>query len=193
MKKRTFGTTRIAKICQVTPATVGRWIEGGKLPFFTTGGGHRRVWDADLRSFLGSHNVPIPSHLQASGVRVLIVDDEGLTRRMISRILGPAYPDIELYEAEDGFEAGHKIEELMPSLILLDIRLPGINGLKVCQWIRRNKKLRGTKVLVMTAFSKNRAKTKVLKAGANDFLSKPFDAETLLAKVSKLLNRKPES
>ncbi|MEK7704558.1 MAG: helix-turn-helix domain-containing protein, partial [Myxococcota bacterium] len=57
---KALGTTEVARICHVTPPTVGRWIEDGKLPSFTTGGGHRRVWVADLVAFFREHNIPVP-------------------------------------------------------------------------------------------------------------------------------------
>jgi len=51
MVKKAFGTYDIAKICNVTPSTVGNWIDKGLLPTFTTGGGHRRVWDKEPGRF----------------------------------------------------------------------------------------------------------------------------------------------
>src|SRR3989344_3812773 len=110
MRKKTFGTHDIAKICQVTPPTIGRWIEEGKLPSFKTAGGHRRVWDEDLVVFLKEHNIPVPDDLKTDGpLRILIVDDEPEMRRFITRILQKLAPGAEIHEAADGFEAGHKI------------------------------------------------------------------------------------
>ncbi|MBI4396385.1 MAG: response regulator, partial [Elusimicrobia bacterium] len=135
--KRTFGTYDIAKICQVTPPTVGRWIEEGKLPSFTTGGGHRRVWDIDLANFLKKHNIPIPEALKTVTLSsTLIVDDEPGMRQFIIDIVRAFSPDAEIHEAADGFEAGHKIASLLPAMVIIDLKLPGLDGLKVCHTVR---------------------------------------------------------
>src|SRR5262245_52489393 len=153
MKKRTFGTHDIARICHVTPPTIGRWIEEGKLPSFKTGGGHRRVWDVDLVSFLKNHNIPVPDELQAAdGLKILIVDDESEMRRFIVRVIKKNYPQAEIHEAADGFEAGHKIASALPALIILDLRLPGVDGFKVCQTVRADERLKEIKVLAITGY-----------------------------------------
>jgi|ERR1044071_1908865 excisionase family DNA binding protein len=194
MKKKVFGTYQIAKVCHVTPTTVGRWIQEGKIPYFTTGGGHRRVWDSDLIKFLRSHNIPLPDGLRnQASLKILVVDDELATRKLISRILRRSYPEAELHEAADGFEAGHKIGDLIPTLILLDLRLPGIDGIKMCQAIRRNRNLGGIKILAISGHSVQESAKESLRAGADDFLPKPFDIASLLKKVSKLLSRPPQT
>src|SRR5687768_1202329 len=117
--KKAFGTYDIARICQVSPPTVGRWIEEGKLPSFTTGGGHRRVWQADLISFLNSHNIPVPAEVTAAPLdRILIADDEEVLRRVVRKAIMSAFPSAEILEATDGFDAGHKVGIFLPSLVI---------------------------------------------------------------------------
>ncbi|MCB4757031.1 MAG: response regulator [Elusimicrobia bacterium] len=189
MKKKAYGTYDIAKICHVMPATIGRWIEEGKLPSFTTGGGHRRVWDNDLLAFLKKHNIPVPDELKSGElVDILIVDDEPSIRRVVTRLVKKIYPQAALHEAKDGYEAGHKIGSLKPDLVLLDLRLPGIDGIKVCQMVRQDKNLKTVKILVMSGYSVDQCKKKALDAGADDFIAKPFEAEELTSKITRLLS-----
>jgi len=189
MKKKAFGTYDIAKICHVTPATVGRWVDEGKLPFFTTGGGHRRVWDVDLISFLKSHNIPLPNEFRTGeAMRILIVDDERSLRRIITRLIKKLYPQAVIDEAIDGYEAGHKIGSFMPALVLLDLKLPGVDGFKVCQMVRQDKNLNDVKVLAMSGYSIVQYKKKALAAGADDFIAKPFQLDELSRKINKLLS-----
>ncbi len=168
--------------------TVGRWVEEGKLPYFTTGGGNRRVWEEDLVKFLKAHNYPIPRNLKSS-LRpvVLIVEDEASVRRFIRRTLEKELPDIEIEEAIDGYEAGEKISSLVPSVVILDVNLPGVDGFKICEHIRLNKSLKNVKVLSMTGDSDVGIREKILKAGADDFLAKPFDGQALVKAVKKLV------
>jgi excisionase family DNA binding protein len=188
MKKRAYGTHDIAKICHVTPPTIGRWIEEGKLPSFKTAGGHRRVWDVDLVSFLKAHNIPIPAELQDLTLfRFLIVDDEADARRYMTRILRKSFPDAAVFEAGDGFEAGHKIASALPSLVILDLLLPGVDGFKICQTVRSDEKLKDMKILAITGHAVEDSKEKILKSGADGFLSKPFEPDELSKMVEKLL------
>lgn len=187
--KTAFGTHTIAGICQVTRQTVVRWIEEGKLPSFNTGGGQRRVWASDLVDFLAAHNIPVPQNVLSATrpLRILIVDDEPQVRRLVTRILRKHYPEAEVHEAEDGFEAGHKTTYLLPRLVLLDLRLPGINGVKVCRMIRQQEHLKGTKILAMSGHNISESRQEVLQAGADDFIGKPFETVEMEMKLAKLL------
>ncbi|MBI4249279.1 MAG: response regulator [Elusimicrobia bacterium] len=189
MKNKAFGTYEIAKICHVTPPTVGRWIEEGKLPSFTTGGGHHRVWDRELLVFLKLHNIPVPKELLMNdGLRFLIVDDEAEVRKLVSRALRRRYPEAEIHEGVNGFDAGHKIATLLPTIVILDIRLPDFDGFQVCRVIRQDKDLRHIKILMITGDNVQETGKKVLEAGADEFLGKPFDGEELVKKVERLVN-----
>ena len=186
--KTAFGTHEIARVCQVTPPTVIRWMEEGKLVFFTTGGGHRRVWDTDLAAFMRRHNIPVPAALEAGAkLRFLIVDDEAQYRRLLSRLIRAAYPDSEIAEAADGFDAGHKVHAFLPTIVMLDLNLPGVDGFKICELIRGDAELKGIKILAVTAYNTKEARERVLGAGADDFLGKPFEAVELNKKLGQLL------
>jgi excisionase family DNA binding protein len=188
MGKRTYGTHEIARLCQVTPPTIGRWIEEGKLPSFKTAGGHRRVWDVDLASFLKQHNMPVPPDLVGAGVlRLVIVDDEPEMRRFIVRVVGKTFPEAEVHEAGDGFEAGHKIATLLPSLVVLDLRLPGMDGFKVCRTVRADPRLRSVKILAITGVGVEESRRQIMEAGANAFLPKPFDSDELVQALQEML------
>lgn len=188
MQKKAFGTYDIAKICHVTPSSVGHWIEKGLLPTFTTGGGHRRVWAKDLVTFLKAHNIPVPGELQTlSSPQVLIVDDEDQVRKVIRRTIKKYHPQVEIHEAVDGFEAGQKVTQLLPSLVILDLRLPGIDGLKVCKIIRSDERLRNTRILAISGYTPEESEKQSFNAGADDFLRKPFDINELKEKIAGLL------
>jgi len=187
---KALGTTEVARICHVTPPTVGRWIEEGKLPSFTTGGGHRRVWVADLVAFLREHNIPVPLDLESTvEIRVLIVDDEPSIRKFIATVIGTIDRAIEVHEAADGFEAGHKVASLLPRVVILDLRLPGVDGYRVCEMIRSDDKLKDIHILAVSGHSVEEARARVLSAGADDFFPKPFDADELRTKLTDVFLR----
>jgi len=189
--KNAFGTHEIAGFCQVTPPTVIRWMEEGKLVYFTTGGGHRRVWDADLAVFMRSHNIPVPAILEAGTLKFLIVEDDADYRRLLVRMLSAAYPGAELAEAGDGFAAGHMVHAFRPSLLVLDLHLPGVDGFKICEMIRGDVELKSIKILAVTGLNMDESMSRALNSGADDFLGKPFGAEVLTEKIRVLLGAGP--
>jgi len=188
MKRKSFGTNEIAEICQVTPSTIWRWIKKGLLPYFTTAGKHSKVWDTELWKFLKERNIPVPDRLKYLTTRqVLIVDDEDNARILIKQVLQKCLPEIEIYEAADGFEAGKKAAQLLPVLVILDLELRGMDGLEVCKMIRSDKHFKDTQILAVSGFNVEESKKQSLIAGADDFLGKPFNVNELKGKIEKLL------
>lgn len=121
-------------------------------------------------------------------VSILVVDDEEVIRRMIARALKRVAPDAQMAEASSGFQAGYKLIELHPHLIVLDLNLPGVDGFQVCQFIKSDPQFDGTKVLAVTGLGIDEARTKILAAGADDFLAKPFETAILIEKLGQLLS-----
>jgi CheY-like chemotaxis protein len=185
--RKSFGSYEIARWCQVTPVTVGRWFKEGKLPYFRTGGGQKRVWAEDLRKFLSGLNIPVPPAVNQNGrTRVLMVEDDPMFRRALRRTLESEYPEFEVYEAVDGFEAGLRVAQLLPSIVLLDLKLPGQDGMKVCRLIRSDPNLKKTRIVCISGLPEEEARQAALAAGADEFLPKPFEPDRLKAVFARL-------
>jgi CheY-like chemotaxis protein len=185
--RKSFGSYEIARWCEVTPVTVGRWFKEGKLPYFRTGGGQKRVWAEDLRKFLSRLNIPVPPAVDQIGrSRVLVVEDDAVFRRALLRTLGSEFPDYELHEAVDGFEGGLKVAQLLPAIVLLDLKLPGQDGFKVCRMIRAEPSLKKVRIVCVSGLPEEEARKSALAAGADDFLPKPFETDQLRAVFARL-------
>ena len=184
--KKTFTTFDIAKMLDVYPTTIADWIDEDKLKAFTTPGGHRRVSREDLLEFLQKHNMPIPEEFVKTRV-ILVVDDDEKVVYVLERLINKKLPDYRVVIAMDGFEAGRAVSAENPDLIILDIALPGIDGFKVCELIRKNNK--ETAILVITGFPTDENRNRMLDAGADKFMAKPFVMEDLMNNIQELLNR----
>jgi len=118
--------------------------------------------------------------------RILVVDDDPKIRTVVRR--GLAYEGYRVVEAATGEEGLEKAREHLPDLVVLDIMLPGIDGLEV------TRRLRSTgdelAILMLTARDEIKDRVEGLEIGADDYLVKPFSFEELLARVHALLRRK---
>ncbi|MEM9777654.1 MAG: response regulator, partial [Chloroflexota bacterium] len=113
--------------------------------------------------------------------QVLIVDDQALMRNHMYRLLkGEGY---DLHFAENGVDALQKIYELKPDLVLLDVRMPGMNGFDVCREVRNNPATADIPIIMVTAFDDRAARLRGIEAGADDFIPKPYDTLELQARV----------
>lgn len=180
---KTLRPQEIAQHCQVTHRAVLQWIADGKIKAYRTPGNHKRVHIDDFIHFLNEYQMPIPESLRTQTQqkkKVLIIDDEKTVTRIIEKILQKDY-DVEI--AYDGFSAGYIFKDFKPDLITLDINMPGINGLDVCEMLREIPANAHVKILVVTAVQDESLKNKILKLGADDVLYKPFKAEELLKKI----------
>ena len=123
-----------------------------------------------------------------SAASILVVDDEPQIRRVLRSTL--SFRGYEISEAKSGEEALELARKLKPDLILLDVNLPGISGIETCKEIRRGSK---TPIIMLTVRSAERDKVVALDAGADDYVTKPFGIEELLARVRASLRRHSES
>src|SRR5712691_13466072 len=120
--KRYWGTQRVARVCQVSPATVANWIDQGHLKGHRTPTGRRRVEAADLVEFLKAHEMAVPSDLRSeNGTEMVVVveDDVGYLEALL-RTLERSDLDIEVVEATNGVDALLEIGRVRPTVILLD-------------------------------------------------------------------------
>jgi two-component system alkaline phosphatase synthesis response regulator PhoP len=117
--------------------------------------------------------------------RILVVDDEEDVRNLVAFNLRAAGMDV-LF-AEDGAEAISYVRSERPDLVVLDLMLPEIDGLSVCEMIRKLPEGSDTPVVMLTAWVTDRARLVGLQAGANDYLTKPFSPRELVSRVQSLL------
>ena len=118
------------------------------------------------------------------GPRVLIAEDDGRLRAMLSR--GLRYAGFEVFEAEDGLVALEQAHRLVPDLVVLDIGMPGMDGLAVCASLRATS---AVPILMLTARGEVSDRVGGLRGGADDYVVKPFVFQELVARLEALARR----
>ncbi len=121
---------------------------------------------------------------------ILIVDDEPNNLDVIVAQLSDC--DYQIHYASSGQEALSSLDIYNPDLILLDVMMPGINGIQVCQQIKAMPKWQAVPIVMVTALSSKSDLAKCLGAGADDFISKPVNPEELRARVKSMLRIKKQ-
>lgn len=120
--------------------------------------------------------------------RVLIVEDSATNRLLLRSRLNQAYYDV--VEAENGEQALELMSTERPDLVLLDVMMPGIDGFEVCRQLKSRPDTVHVPVVMLTALDKREDRVKGLEAGADDFLSKPFEEVALMSRVASLTRMK---
>ena len=120
--------------------------------------------------------------------RILIVDDEPDIRELLKYNLEKAGFECEL--AENGLMALEKIKTQKPSLVLLDVMMPGLDGIQTCEAIREEKNNNDIIIAFLTARSEDYSQIAGLQAGSDDYISKPIKPAVLLSRIQALLRRK---
>jgi len=123
------------------------------------------------------------SHAPA-GLRILVVDDEPAMVGAVTALVGTAGHQV--ITAYDGDAALRRFEEESPDLVLLDLAMPGRDGVDVCRAIRRTGR---TPIIVLTGEADELAKVEALDAGADDYVTKPFGKQELLARIRAVMRR----
>lgn len=122
---------------------------------------------------------------------IVIIEDDSAIRSVLNIALkGAGYTIVK--EAESGDEGLKLVNELKPSLILLDLMLPGIDGFSVCSKIRENPETASIPIIMLTARSDENDIIRGLECGADDYITKPFSRQVLLARIRAVL-RRPQS
>ena len=150
--KRYWGTQRVARVLQVTPATVASWIDQGHLKGHRTPTGRRRVASADLAEFLRAHGMAVPNELQAVRERPVVVvveDDPGYLKALVRTIERDA-PEMDVIEATTGVDGLLEIGRVSPDLVVLDYALPDLNAVQVVQRLQDTSKRLTAPVMIVT-------------------------------------------
>lgn len=192
-EKSVFTTFEAAKLCHVSPLSIINWVNAGRLPAFRTPGGHRRIRREDLVRFMRDNGIPIPEELRdGSGRhRVLVVDDESSIREVVAEHLGARPRGYEVATAADGFEAGRLVATFRPDVVLLDLRMPGLDGFQVCRSIKADPETASTVVIAMTGYHTPEMEARILECGAVRCVPKPVEPSTLAALIDASIDSGP--
>ncbi len=183
-----FTTGQIASHCHVTPETVANWIKADRLKASTTPGGHYRVTLEELVRFCQSHGFEVPSEWESNSTppTVLIIDDD-------PDLLKAIIPNLEksgrlVVGADDVAQAGMMLMKYRPAVVILDLHLPGTDGIRIASILRKEAQLSGTRIIVLSGYIDEVVQEAMKDLHVDYYINKPPDFERLRSIVDELIN-----
>ena len=132
-----------AAMLNISPTTIRVWAQEGKIPFTATLGGHRRFKLSDIDNLI---NIP----KNQNETKILIAEDNILLGDLIVEMLTRYFPSDEIKLARDGFEVGDLLHTFAPSIVILDLFMPYVDGFSICKRIKQNPETQDISVIAMT-------------------------------------------
>ena len=183
--KPVLTTGEVARICRVTPRTVSKWFDSGRLGGYRIPGSRdRRIPVDQLVAFMRRHDMPMDA-LDEGVCRILIVDAEagGKLAEEIN-----AQGQYGVRTAGTSFQAGALVEEFGPHVIVVAAQHGIGEAMEICRDIQSHRSLQDTKVIAAVGDMPDRWREELLAAGFNNCLSKPYTAGDLIRAVEKTMN-----
>jgi excisionase family DNA binding protein len=183
---RYLTTGEVARRCQVSVGTVKNWIEAGKLEAFRTPGRHFRIRASELRRFQAAFG--FGSKADDESPRILVVDDQRDFVDLALDALKDLVRGARVEGACGGYEGLLKIGSFQPQLLVLDLRMPGLDGFEVCRRVKEAPETKATKIVAMTGFGDDQAEQLALTCGADAFVIKRPGLSALVREIKALLD-----
>jgi two-component system, OmpR family, response regulator len=189
-----YSALEVANICGVVNQTAINWINNGYLKAFKTPGGQYRVYPDDLVDFMSGRNMHIPMKLLSTCTNkaaynsgtLLVIDDDKTFNTLVASCIREKFPDFDIIQAYDGFEAGVQLSSKHPRCIILDLDLPGIDGFELCRKINENKEYGKPAVIVVTGLQDEEDEKKIENLGIVKFFRKPLKFDELVTVVDSV-------
>ena len=184
--KTVFTTGEVAQICKVSQQTVIRCFDSGRLRGFRVPGSRfRRIPREALIAFMKENQIPM-DQLETGRKRVLVVDDDEAVVDMFNELL-ERDGRFDVRTASSGYDAGILTEQFRPDVLLLDFKLPDINGNVVCRTIRANPNFRNMQIIIISGVADPDEIADLKAAGADEFIRKPFDIHAVINRIAEMM------
>ena len=179
-KRKFFTTGQIARICGVSIATVQKWVDSGELGSFRIPitAVDRRVPRETLLAFMKKYKVPTDELEPKEHYRVLIAEDDTAYRKQLERIMGDMNKPVKVETVTDGIQALVRAGELKPNLIVLNLRIPGMDSLKMIEFLKTSTEWKGTKTVVLSELTAEE-KAKLEELNTDSIIPKPATPQQL--------------
>src|SRR5438876_5083525 len=190
--KRYWGTQRVARVCQVSPATVASWVDQGLLKGHKTPTGRRRVQTDDWVAFVRADKMVVPPELEQGDrtPRVVVVEDDPGYLSVLVRTIEKSDLGVEVVEATNGVDGLLEIGRVQPALIVLDYGLPDLNAAQVIQRLLEPGRRSDAEVVVITGGMPDPVAQRLRDMGVRVILNKGEGMAAVVEAIRQALRRR---
>lgn len=147
-------TREAARLLGVSLRTIQLWVDGGLLQAWKTAGGHRRITLRSVEKLLAQQHAETAQPQAAPKTcNVLVVEDDLILLKLYQRVIPGWGLPLQVHTARDGFDGLIKIGEIKPDILITDLNMPGMDGFRMIQTLRRNTSFTNMKIIVITGLS----------------------------------------
>jgi len=175
-----------AKYLGASRSSLTNWVKQGILTGGVTPGGHHRFTVDELNKFAARRGMELPGQKKVvkRDTRILLIEDDEGFRQYVKDAL-EIFAGFELKEAEDGMKGALLVGAWKPDLIILDIRMPNMNGVEFLRLLRENSDTQDVKVIVASAHISSELKSEIEELGVELILDKPVRLAKLVAAIER--------
>ncbi len=182
--------TEAAELLGVSESSVRRWIDAGLMKAYRTIGNHRRVELEELRRFASERGLPFmekAAPVEPATGGVVIVDDDPANIELLKGRCAISLPGVPFAATANSFEAGVLVATQKPAVLILDLKMPQVNGVEVCRMIKGQPGTQPVHILAYTGYASERDLVDAfLAAGGTKVFSKPDQLNALIDFLVKL-------
>lgn len=192
MSSEQFSSFQIGKMLNVSRQAVNQWIDKGYIQSYRTPGGHRRVRRADLIGFLKERSIPIPEMLQKTLTdrvnevqpRIMMIDDDEDFLVLMQQAILEQLPRAQVSLFSNGYDALVALGAHAPDLLILDLKMPNIDGLEVCRRLKSNQRTRNLPILILSAHEPEEYRQAFIELGVDQILCKSMSILDIASQIS---------
>ena len=185
------GTSYAAKLLGLSVGTIQALVEKNELQAWKTQGGHRRISLQSIRDYQRRHQLsPHPVTAVTRRLQVMVVDDDALTRTLLQEVLSQSNLPIDCICMASGLEALIDLTSIQPDVLLLDLRMPGVDGFELLRTVRANPQFVHMTTVVMSAMTPEEIAARGGLPPETQFMAKPLNLAWLNGFMTALMGQK---
>jgi excisionase family DNA binding protein len=192
MSSEQFSSFQIGKMLNVSRQAVNQWIDKGYILSYRTPGGHRRVRRADLMGFLRERNIPVPDILQKTlnnqvneaQPRIMMIDDDEDFLVLMQQAILEQLPRAQVSLFSNAYDALVALGANPPDLLVLDLKMPNIDGLEVCRRLKSNQRTRALPILIVSAHESMQYRQTLNELGVTEVYPKSMSVLEIANRIS---------
>ena len=188
-KSKFLSVKQVADYLEVSKQAVDKWIHAGDLKVYRLPSGRIKILRSDFLDYIKTHNLYLDKDFfDLESRKIVVIDDDESIHSIFQKFFEEIDSDLEVQYANDGMSGLLLLGSLKPDIVILDIEMPGMNGIELCKKILADKTLAGIKIVVISGYLIN-YEAELKKFGLDTFIEKPFTLPDLNLKLMPLINQ----